>query len=116
MDQQAVRRQLEQMLRDLDSATATLVAEDAGNSSELSSVDQHPADSGSEVADADRQSAVLEAAGDQRAQVLAALVRLDEGSYGRCVDCGRPIGAARLHARPEAARCLSDQAKAEAQG
>ena len=114
MDQQDVRSQLEQMLRELDSATTTLQSEGAGESSELSHVDQHPADTASEVSDADRENAIIEAAGDQRAQVSAALQRLDEGSYGTCVDCGKQIPAARLEVRPEAARCVEDQAKAEA--
>ena len=114
MDQQDVRDQLEQMLRELDTATATLEAEGAGESSELSHLDQHPADTASELSDADRENAVIEAAGDQRDQVVAALKRLDEGTYGTCIDCGKPIPDARLEVRPEAARCVEDQAKAEA--
>ena len=114
MDQSDVRSQLEQMLRELDSATSTLEAEGAGESSELSHFDQHPADTASEISDADRENAVIEAAGDQRDQVVAALKRLDEGTYGTCVDCGKPIPDARLEVRPEAARCIEDQAKAEA--
>ena len=107
MDQQDVRSQLEQMLRELDSTTATLEGEGAGESSELSHLDQHPADTASE-------NALIEAAGDQRVQVVAALQRLDDGAYGTCVDCGKQIPAARLEVRPEAARCVEDQAKAEA--
>ena len=114
MDQQDVRNQLEQMLRELDTTTSTLEAEGAGESSELSHFDQHPADTASELSDADRENAVIEAAGDQRAQVVAALQRLDEGSYGTCVDCGKAIPDARLEVRPEASRCVEDQAKAEA--
>jgi DnaK suppressor protein len=114
VDQQDVRSQLEQMLRELDSATSTLEGEGAGESSELSHLDQHPADTASEISDADRENAVIEAAADQRAQVVAALARLDAGAYGTCVDCGSPIPQARLEVRPEAARCVQDQAKAEA--
>ena len=45
--------------------------------------------------------------------VNAALKRLDEGSYGECVDCGAHIAEARLHAAPEAARCIHCQEKLE---
>jgi DnaK suppressor protein len=114
VDQQDVRSQLEQMLRELDSATSTLEAEGAGESSELSHVDQHPADTASELSDADRENAIIEAADDQRVQVVAALQRLDEGTYGSCVDCGKTIPEARLEVRPEAARCIEDQVKVEA--
>lgn len=114
MDLQDVRAQLEQMLRELDSATSTLEAEGAGDSEELSHFDQHPADTATELSDADREVALIEAADDQRTQVVAALKRLDDGSYGRCVDCGKEIPPARLEVRPEAARCVEDQAKHEA--
>jgi DnaK suppressor protein len=36
----------------------------------------------------------------------AALARLDAGIYGSCARCGRPIGEARLEARPSAALCI----------
>ena len=114
MDTQAVRSTLEQLLRELDSATQTLEGEGAGETSELSHITQHPGDVGTEVADNDREIAVLEAADDRRAEVQAALERLDAGTYGRCVDCGQPIDDARLEFRPEAARCLADQQKHEA--
>lgn len=43
----------------------------------------------------------------------AALGRIEAGTYGQCVDCGITIPAARLHAAPAAARCISCQEKAE---
>jgi len=114
VDTQATRTTLEQLMRELDSATATLEGEGAGESSELSHVTQHPGDVGTDVADNDREIAVLEAADDRRAEIQAALARLDAGTYGTCVDCGRPVEEARLEFRPEAARCLEDQQKHEA--
>lgn len=39
--------------------------------------------------------------------VLAALERIENGSYGTCESCGESIGEARLKAIPEAARCVS---------
>ena len=116
MDQQDARQQLEQMLREIDSTAAILEAEGAGDSSEISHVDQHPADTASEITDADDQANLLEHASDQKEQVVAALARLDAGTYGICVDCGQVIPDARLEVRPEAARCIADQEKAEAAG
>lgn len=114
MDTQEARQSLEQMLRELDSATSTLQGEGAGDTSELSHVDQHPGDTASELQDADEQNALLDNSAQQRAEVVAALARLDEGTYGTCVDCGQPIPEARLEVRPEAARCVADQEKYEA--
>ena len=116
MDTQAARTTLEQLLRELDSATDTLEGEGAGESSELSHVTQHPGDVGTEISDNDREVALLEAADDRRAEIRAALARIDAGTYGTCVDCGQPIPDARLEVRPEAARCVADQEKFEAAG
>lgn len=44
-------------------------------------------------------------------EVDDALLRLDRGTYGKCVDCGRPIEAARLEAVPWTRYCLEDQEK-----
>lgn len=42
-------------------------------------------------------------------QVRSALARLDAGTYGACIRCEEPIGAARLEARPEALLCRGCQ-------
>lgn len=41
------------------------------------------------------------------ARTERALAKLDEGTYGRCDACGRPIEPARLEARPDSALCLA---------
>lgn len=46
--------------------------------------------------------------------VDAALARIEAGVYGECIDCGAHITAARLHATPEAPRCIHCQEKFEA--
>lgn len=47
--------------------------------------------------------------------VQAALVRVREGTYGHCIDCGQPIALARLQASPEAERCVGCQTQQEHQ-
>jgi DnaK suppressor protein len=44
-------------------------------------------------------------------QVKDALRRIDDGSYGRCIDCDRLIEPARLEAVPWTPYCLADQKK-----
>ena len=44
---------------------------------------------------------------DEGAEHDAALDRLTSGEYGTCERCGRPIGPARLEARPTARRCIA---------
>jgi len=45
--------------------------------------------------------------------VQAALVRVREGTYGQCLDCGEPIAMARLQASPEVQRCVACQTQQE---
>ncbi|XRQ15477.1 TraR/DksA family transcriptional regulator [Actinomadura welshii] len=42
-------------------------------------------------------------------EVDAALARLDDGTYGRCEDCARPVPAGRLEIIPYARRCVQCQ-------
>lgn len=46
-------------------------------------------------------------------EVEGALVRIDDGSYGTCSNCGEPIGWPRLNAQPTAERCIACQEKVE---
>ena len=48
-------------------------------------------------------------------QVRAALRRIDDGTYGECIDCGRRIEPARLEAVPWTPYCRADQEKHETQ-
>ena len=43
----------------------------------------------------------------QLAAVEAAIARMDDGSYGACEGCGRPIAEERLEVIPWAARCVA---------
>lgn len=53
--------------------------------------------------------------GEARAlgKIVAALRRVDAGTYGVCTDCKHPIAAARLTALPEAERCTECASNAE---
>jgi DnaK suppressor protein len=44
-------------------------------------------------------------------EVDAALARLEDGTYGVCEVCARPVAAARLEARPVARTCVSCAAR-----
>jgi DnaK suppressor protein len=48
--------------------------------------------------------------------VRAALSRIDEGTYGLCIECEEAIAPRRLAAVPWAARCLACQESAESAG
>jgi DnaK suppressor protein len=46
-------------------------------------------------------------------EVEDALRRIENGSYGQCVDCGQTIPEKRLEALPWAARCIKDEERLE---
>jgi DnaK suppressor protein len=50
---------------------------------------------------------------EQLALVRLALERLEEGSYGNCLHCERPIGVKRLEALPWTPFCIDCQEKIE---
>jgi DnaK suppressor protein len=50
-----------------------------------------------------QDSAIIE----KIAAVRAAIRRVDDGTYGLCLTCGREIPAERLAAIPEAAHCIA---------
>jgi len=114
VDEKAARKQLEELLVELERSASVLQHGTGGDDGELTSLDQHPADSGTNLADADREEAGLEVLLGQQERVREALARLDAGTYGRCVECGRELPDERLEARPEADRCVDCQQRVEA--
>lgn len=112
MNLEVARARLSDLLSDLERSAAVLEHAD-GNGGEPVQLDQHPADSGSNLADADREEASLEVLRSQQERVRNALGRIDAGTYGQCVDCGRELPEERLDARPEAERCVDCQQRAE---
>ena len=110
MDTIVARKRLEEMRDDLDRTIAVLQGERPGPAAG-NGYPQDSADAGSILSEADRTEAILLSARGQRDEVLAALARLDQNTYGQCVDCGQEIPEGRLDARPDAARCVGCQAK-----
>ena len=53
---------------------------------------------------------VVSGKGHSRAvEAIEALRRIEDGTYGICVDCGMTIPPARLQVKPEATRCIACQ-------
>jgi RNA polymerase-binding protein DksA len=73
----------------------------------IAGVDDNFADSAAATAERGEALAIIENARERLSEVDEALARMDEGTYGTCVDCGEPIPEARLEARPLSIRCVS---------
>src|SRR5262249_6004311 len=86
----AARKRLEQVRDELDRSVAVLNGAHQPHPL-VSEYPQDPADAGANLSESDRAEAVLAAAKARRVLVLEALSRIEDGSYGLCVDCGRPV-------------------------
>lgn len=80
---------------------------------ELSTVDQHPADIGSELFEREKDVAIAQGFEIELEEIEDALARIQDGTYGECERCHKPIGEDRLEAVPHARYCLEDQARTE---
>jgi DnaK suppressor protein len=84
-----------------------LDAADSANSD-----DEHDPEGATIAFEREHVAALLDQTRQQLSQVDAALRRVDEGSYGQCEQCGQPIAAGRLEARPTATTCIACASRA----
>lgn len=73
----------------------------------------HLADNATETFMRELDEGLEENAEHLLAEIEAALERIENGTYGICVVCGRPIGEERLEAVPWARYCIDDARKQE---
>ena len=74
------------------------------------------ADLGSDNYEVELGMEVLQNQGDEIREVVAALKRLDDGTYGTCIACGRKISPERLKAIPYAKLCVDCKKQEEENG
>ena len=120
MEQDDARRMLHEERARLQDVKAGFDAEhlhdesEDDSISELSHLQQHQADVGSETFEREKDFSILEQVEAELHDVQRALARLDEGTYGICEACHQPIGDERLAALPAARFCVQHQSEAEA--
>lgn len=98
-------------LRNLVSDTGEDGQEDS--LSELSTLDQHPADVGSETFERTKDLSLQEDVTGRLEDVARAFEKLEDGTYGTCEACGEPIPEERLEVMPAARYCVEHQAERE---
>ena len=83
----------------------------AASQSELSgevSFDEENADAGTFTFERERDLSIENNVRDLMRKIERALARMDEGTYGICSRCGKPIEKARLKALPYVDLCIKD--------
>ncbi len=117
IDIAAMRTRLEQLrqeyqaqIDDMLTGEEVVVASDPGHDGDISDDEADDADA---LFDAERDLALVENARNQIELVDGALARIEAGTYGICMECGKQIDLLRLEAVPYAQYCLEDQIKHE---
>lgn len=109
------RTDLENRLRDIDDLLGRLDADEASlraDRADATADDEHDPEGSTLSGEWQRVEALRRARLAERQEVEEALRRMDAGSYGVCVSCGREIPAARLEARPMATMCVECASRA----
>ena len=99
------RTQLLAQLTAIEEATFSTTQSDV--SGEVSFDDEN-ADAGTFTYERERDLSIENNVRDLLAKIDRALARMDEGTYGLCARCGRPIEKARLKALPYVDLCIKD--------
>ena len=102
---EAERAELQEQLTTIEETSfATSQSEISGEVS----FDEENADAGSFTFERERDLSIENNVRDLMGKIERALTRMDEGTYGICSRCGRPIEKARLKALPYADLCIKD--------
>lgn len=86
-----------------------------GSDGELSNIDQHPADVGTELFEEERDQSMIDHLKRELEAIDRAEERIANGTYGLSVESGEPIPDERLEAIPHAERTVEEQARLEAE-
>lgn len=100
------RRRILAALESLHESDRQLLTEAAG---EETAFDNHMGDVATVTFDRELDFTLEENSEQVLEAIEAALKRMDEGTYGLCTRCGRPIPEERLEAKPYAALCIEHQ-------
>jgi RNA polymerase-binding transcription factor DksA len=82
---------------------------------EHSEVDPSEDEADPDVVERETTVALVEALEQRKAEIVAALAKVESGGYGICERCGEPIDPERLAIMPEATMCVRCKAIAERQ-
>ncbi len=110
MDDDRARELLAAERRRIEDSLARLQPADYG---EVSDLDQHPGEVATEVFEEERDEGLRESLEQELAAVERAERRLEQGTYGRSIESGKPIPDARLEAVPFAERTVEEQSRIE---
>ncbi len=75
--------------------------------------ENHPADTASVTLDREIDYSLEENSEHVLSEIAGALQRIEDGTFGLCQSCGKPIAPERLEARPWARQCIDCRRREE---
>lgn len=109
MDDISMRKRLEEERAETQRLIASLtqgIDEVSAAREGDNSDDEHDPEGATLAFERSQATTLLVQSKDRLEEIAAALTRLDEGTFGICVECGQPIAEARLEIRPYASKCV----------
>ena len=106
IDLQAHRDDVEKQFREISESTF------AGNQTDMTGeagFDEEYADAGSATFEREKDLSLVNNLRDLLDKIDKAMSKIDEGTYGLCDRCGKPIEKLRLKALPYANLCIKDK-------
>jgi DnaK suppressor protein len=101
---------LEEIAVTMKDKISTTIKDSTGD---ISSYSYHMADQGTDAMERELAFMFASKSGRLIYHIDEALRRIQEGTYGKCVKCGKPISSARLQAVPHARMCIDCKAAEE---
>lgn len=101
---------------DVSQMTDETLGNTADNAGNLSKVPTHQADEGTDVFDQEFDLSMIENDQETLHQIEEALDRVDAGTYGACLECGKPVAKPRLQALPYTRTCIECARALESRG
>lgn len=117
MERDEARERLTKLRQEFVSSATEIrqrLAEPQRDSSDISTVDQHPADVATDTADRELDVTRLEMLDARLAQIDDAFDRLKQGTFGVCTVCAQTIPDERLALVPDTPFCVKDAQREQA--
>jgi RNA polymerase-binding protein DksA len=100
-EREELQAQLSSIEEDTFASTQSELAGDVG-------LDDESADAGTATFEREKDLSIEQNVRDLLDKIDRALTRIDEGTYGLCAHCGKPIEKARIKALPYVDLCIKD--------
>ncbi len=104
----------DELIDELEDFEKTTRNETSGeHTGEISTMTTHPADMVATFLEQEQEFDFASREGEMLQDIEDALKRMEKGTYGKCLRCGKDIGEARLEAIPYASLCITCKTELE---